>query len=54
MVQRKPKKKKNRENLPEGMSRREAKLAARAKEREQRIYISSPVERQVHMHGAIF
>ena len=35
MVQRKPKKKKNRENLPEGMSRREAKLAARAKEREQ-------------------
>ena len=28
MVQRKPKKKKNREDLPEGMSRREAKLAA--------------------------
>jgi len=35
MVQRKPKKKKNREDLPEGMSRREAKLAARAAEREQ-------------------
>lgn len=35
MVQRKPKKKKNREELPEGMSRREAKLAARAAEREQ-------------------
>lgn len=34
MVQRKPKKKKNREDLPEGMSRREAKLAARAAERE--------------------
>ncbi|WJY98506.1 DUF5926 family protein [Corynebacterium fournieri] len=35
MVQRKPKKKKNREELPEGMSRREAKLAARAAERAQ-------------------
>ena len=34
MVQRKPKKKKNREDLPEGMTRREAKLAARAAERE--------------------
>ena len=34
MVQRKPKKKKNRADLPEGMSRREAKLAARAAERE--------------------
>ena len=33
MVQRKPKKKKNREDLPEGMTRREAKLAARAAER---------------------
>ena len=35
MVQRKPKKKKTRDELPEGMSRREAKLAARAAEREQ-------------------
>ena len=34
MVQRKPKEKKNREDLPEGMTRREAKLAARAAERE--------------------
>ena len=34
MVQRKPRKKKNREDLPEGMTRREAKLAARAAERE--------------------
>lgn len=34
MVQRKPKKKKNRKDLPEGMTRREAKLAARAAERE--------------------
>lgn len=34
MVQRKPKKKKDREDLPEGMTRREAKLAARAAERE--------------------
>lgn len=34
MVQRKPKKKKTKEQLPEGMSRREAKLAARAAERE--------------------
>lgn len=40
-------------NLPNEINAAMSKTT-RAKERAQRIYISSPVDRQVHMHGAIF
>lgn len=40
-------------NLPNEINAAMSKTT-RAKQRAQRIYISSPVDRQVHMHGAIF
>lgn len=40
-------------NLPNEINAAMSKTT-RARERAQRVYISSPVDRQVHMHGAIF